>query len=86
MTVDKVDLTFYIKDEAEKCTSRFIASFLSTYEALVGHQDPEVSRTVKDTMNTAKRILVSKLTGVEIESRYAGTSERQPPPSEGSAS
>lgn len=80
--MDQVDLTFYIKDEAEKCTSRFIASFLSSYEALVGHQDPEVSRTVKDTMNTAKRILVNKLTGLEIESRYAGSSERTTPTAE----
>lgn len=68
--MDKADLDFYIADEAEKCTKRYIASFLNTFEAVNGAQDPEVSRIVKDTLNTAKRLLVKKLTGVEVESAH----------------
>lgn len=82
--MEKSDLDFYISDEAKKCTNRYIASFLATYEALIGRQDPEASRIVKDTMNTASRILVAKLTGIEVEPAHASPSRQQPLRPEGS--
>lgn len=69
----------FIAASLEQNTKRAVAAILGDLEANTGEKvTPEVRRAVLDTYNTAKRILYTKLTSIEVESTYDSNSKRTP--------
>jgi len=70
----KLDLVTeqFIAEALQQHTNRGIAALLSDIEAHLGGKDERISRIVKDTMNASKRIMYTRITNTEVESR-AGT-------------
>ncbi len=66
----KMDLTTeqFIMECIQQHTNRGIAALLGDIENHLGGKDERISRIVKDTMNAAKRIMYSRITGIEVES------------------
>lgn len=66
----KLDLVTeaFLAECLEQHSRRFIASLLGDIEAHTGTKSPETSRVVKDTVNTAKRIMFTRITRTEVES------------------
>jgi hypothetical protein len=62
----------FIAEALGQNTNRYIASVLSDIEGHIGQRDERISRIVKDTANAAKRIMYTRITATEVESR-AGT-------------
>ena len=58
----------FLAECLEQHSRRFIASLLGDIEAHTGNKNPETSRIVKDTVNTAKRIMFTRITRTEVES------------------
>lgn len=74
--VDLVTLEMYISQILEKHTKRQIAGILSDIEAFTGEKDKRRSAVVKDIANMSKRVMFTKLTGLEVEPIHAGPSQR----------
>lgn len=66
----KLDLVTeaFLAECLEQHSRRFIASLLGDIEAHTGTKSAETSRVVKDTVNTAKRIMFTRITRTEVES------------------
>lgn len=58
----------FLAECLEQHSRRFIASLLGDIEAHTGSKNPDTSRIVKDTVNTAKRIMFTRITRTEVES------------------
>lgn len=58
----------FLAESLEQHSRRYIASLLGDIEAHTGSKNPETSRIVKDTVNTAKRIMFTRITRTEVES------------------
>lgn len=74
--VDQVTLDMFTAQSLERHTKRFIAGVLSDREAFTGTKDKKAAQTVKDTANFSKRIMLTKLTGMQVESVYDDPSKR----------
>lgn len=74
--VDQITLDMFISQTVERHTKRSIAGILSDIEAFTGIKDKRRSQIVKDIANYSKRVMLAKLTGLEIESIHADPSGR----------
>lgn len=59
----------FIAEALQQNTNRYIAALLSDVEAHIGGKDERISRIVKDTANASKRIMFTRITKTEVESR-----------------
>lgn len=69
--IDVVTASF-IAEMVNQHTNKYIAGLLTDIENHLGGHNKEVSAVVKDTANASKRIMVSRITKMEIESKYGG--------------
>jgi hypothetical protein len=76
--VDQMTLDMFTAQSLERHTKRFIAGVLSDREAFTGVKDKKAAQTVKDLANFSKRIMLTKLTGMEVESAFNDPSKRSP--------
>jgi ribosomal protein L5 len=76
--LDQVTLDMFTSQSLERHTKRLIAGILSDMESFTGVKDKRRSQTVKDIANYAKRAMLTKLTGLEVEPIHADSSERSP--------
>lgn len=76
MEVDQVTLDMFTAQSLERHTKRFIAGVLSDREAFTGAKDKRAAQTVKDTANFSKRIMLTKLTGMQVESVFDDPGKR----------
>jgi hypothetical protein len=76
--VDQVTVDMFTAQAVERHTKRFIAGVLSDLESFTGVKDKRRSQTVKDIANYSKRIMLTKLTGLEVESAHVDSSGRIP--------
>ncbi len=76
--VDQMTLDMFTAQSLERHTKRLIAGVLSDLEAFTGIKDKKRAQTVKDMANFSKRIMLSKLTGMEVESTFNDPSKRNP--------
>jgi hypothetical protein len=60
----------FLAEMINQHTNRMIAALLTDVEAHVGGHNPEISSIVKDTANASKRIMVKRITNLDVESRY----------------
>lgn len=79
LEVDQMTLAMFISQSLERHTKRQIAGILSDIEGFTGMKDKRRSQMVKDIANYSKRIMLTKLTGLEVESTHADASRRLPP-------
>lgn len=75
--VDQITLDMFTSQTVERHTKRSIAGILSDLEAFTGFKDKRRSQIVKDIANYSKRVMLTKLTGLEVESVHADTSPSQ---------
>lgn len=65
----------FLAETLQREINRSIAAILGEIESLTGKKDDALSRDVKNVMNTAKRILFTKLTAIDVEPKsYGGQS------------
>lgn len=76
-TEDQLTIDMFTAQSIERHTKRLIAGILSDRESFTGVKDKRSSQIVKDIANYSKRIMLTKLTGLEVESSYGDTSGRQ---------
>ena len=78
--VDQMTIDLFTSQSLERHHKRLIAGILSDLESFTGVKDKRRSQMVKDIANYSKRIMLTKLTGLEVESAHAGSSasERNP--------
>jgi len=74
--VDPITLDMFTAQSLERHTKRLIAGVLSDLEAFTGVKDKKRAQTVKDMANFSKRIMLTKLTGMEVESTFNDPSKR----------
>lgn len=74
--VDQMTLDMFTAQSLERHTKRFIAGVLSDREAFTGVKDKKAAQTVKDMANFSKRIMLTKLTGMQVESAFDDPSRR----------
>lgn len=74
--VDQITLDMFTSQSLERHTKRFIAGVLSDIESFTGMKDKRKAQVVKDTANYSKRVMLNKLTGLEIESVHDDPSKR----------
>lgn len=60
----------FIAEMINQHTNRLIAALLNDLEVHLGGHNPEVSKIVKDTANASKRIMLKRITNMDVESRY----------------
>lgn len=75
-TEDQLTLDMFTAQSLERHTKRAIAGILSDREAFTGLKDKRAAQIVKDIANYSKRIMLTKLTGLEVESAHDSPSER----------
>ena len=68
--VDQITLDMFTSQSLERHTKRFIAGVLSDLEGFSGIKDKKRAQIVKDTANYSKRVMLTKLTGMQVESVY----------------
>jgi len=78
LSVDQVTLDMFTGQSLERHHKRLIAGILSDLESFTGFKDKRRSQTVKDIANYSKRIMLTKLTGLEVESAHGDASGRIP--------
>lgn len=71
MELDEITEQF-IADTIHREHNRLIAKILGDLEAFTGAQNPKWSKDVKDIANMSKRVMFTKLTKTEVESKYGG--------------
>lgn len=76
--VDQITLDMFTAESLEKHTRRFIAGVLGDRESFTGDKDKRSAQIVKDTANYSKRVILTKLTGLEVESVYSDPGKRIP--------
>jgi hypothetical protein len=74
--VDSVTLDMFTAQSLERHTKRFIAGVLSDRESFTGVKNKKDAQTVKDMANFSKRIMLTKLTGMQVESAFDDPSKR----------
>ena len=74
--IDQLTLNMFIGQTLERHHKRLIAGILSDVEAFTGQKDHRRSQMVKDQANFSKRVMFTKLTGLEVESSHADPSRR----------
>lgn len=74
--VDQLTIDMFTSQSLERHTKRFIAAVLSDRESFTGVKDKRSAQIVKDIANYSKRIMLTKLTGLEIESIHADYGRR----------
>lgn len=77
-SVDQMTVDMFTGQSLERHHKRLIAGILSDLESFTGFKDKRRSQMVKDIANYSKRIMLTKLTGLEVESAHADTSGRIP--------
>jgi hypothetical protein len=77
-SVDQMTLDMFTGQILERHHKRLIAGILTDLESFTGVKDKRRSQTVKDIANYSKRVMLTKLTGLELESVHADTSGRFP--------
>jgi hypothetical protein len=83
--IDNLTLNMFIGQTLERHHKRLIAGILSDVEAFTGSKDHRRSQMVKDQANFSKRVMFTKLTGLEVESSHASSSGRIPNEEQASA-
>jgi hypothetical protein len=78
MKIDQITEQF-IADTLERESRRFIATVLYELESHFG-KDKRISDIVKNSTNTAKRVMFTQITKTEVEPRYANASSSQQRP------
>jgi hypothetical protein len=53
--------------------NRLIAAVLGQVEAHLGRKDPRISRIVKDSANSSKRVMFTLITKTEVEPKTYGS-------------
>lgn len=77
-SVDQLTVDMFTGQSLERHHKRLIAGILSDLESFTGFKDKRRSQVVKDIANYSKRIMLTKLTGLEVESAHGDTSGRSP--------
>lgn len=75
---NQVSFDLFVAQVLERHTKRAIAGILSDIEDFTQVKDQRRSQIVKDYANMAKRMMLTKLTGLEVESNYADPGRRIP--------
>lgn len=78
-SVDQITLDMFTAQSLERHTKRFIAGVLSDRESFTGAKDKRSAQVVKDFANYSKRIILAKLTGMEVESVHDDPGKRIQP-------
>lgn len=73
---DQLTVDMFTAQSVERHTKRQIAGILSDLESFTGIKDKRRSQIVKDIANYSKRVMLTKLTGLEVESIHDSHSGR----------
>lgn len=77
-TVDQMTLDLFIAQSLERHTKKLIAGVLGDMESFTGVKDTRRSQIVKDLANYSKRVILTRLTGLEVEPSHDPSKRQRP--------